>query len=53
MQELFTVANLFNGMVLVVLWAIKNELCHIRESIAEAKTHATRAHERLDTFFSK
>lgn len=48
MQELFTVGSLFNALILVVGWSIRNELHHIRNSIEEAKSSAYKAHERLD-----
>jgi|GEM_PF-4062893 len=48
MNEIFTVSNLFSALALVVGWSIRNELHHIRQSVGEAKTSATKAHERLD-----
>lgn len=48
MNEVLTVGNLFNALILVVGWSIRNELHHIRNSIEEAKTSAYKAHERLD-----
>lgn len=48
MNEVFTVSNLFSGLALVVGWSIRNELHHIRQSITDVKTSASRAHERID-----
>lgn len=48
MQEYLTVANIFNALILVVGWSIRNELHHIRKSIEEAKASANKAHERID-----
>jgi hypothetical protein len=52
MNEVLTVANMFNALVLVVGWSIRNELHHIRNSIEEAKSSAYKAHERLDIHIS-
>lgn len=53
MNEILTVANMFNALVLVVGWSIRNELHHIRHSIDEAKSSAFKAHERLDVHISQ
>lgn len=48
MNEFVTVANLLNGLMLLVGWSIRNELHHIRKDIIEAKSFASKAHERID-----
>lgn len=48
MQELVTINNVFNALMLVVGWSIRSELHHIRTSIAEAKEVAGKAHGRID-----
>lgn len=53
MQEFITIANLFNALILVVGWSIRNELHHIRNSIEDAKASAYKAHERIDDLLVK
>lgn len=48
MAELFNVTNLFNVVIVVVAWSIRQELYHIRQSIDEAKDTASQAHKRID-----
>jgi len=48
MDELLTVANLFNALFAVICWSIRNELHHIRHELGEAKGIGNRAHKRLD-----
>jgi hypothetical protein len=52
MNEILTVSNLFNALMLVVGWSIRNELHHIRRSVEEAKTSAYKAHERIDEYLT-
>lgn len=53
MQDILTVSNLFNGLILVVGWSIRNELHYIRNSITEAKSSAHEAHKRIDDLLVK
>jgi len=57
MHEIFTVANLFNLILAMIAFGIKNELRHInnnidsvKELVEDAKSIALRAHERIDFF---
>jgi len=52
MDELVTVANLFNALFAVICWSIRNELHHIRHELGEAKGLGKRAHERIDEHIS-
>jgi hypothetical protein len=54
-NNVFTVSNLINIVVVMVAYSIKSELRHIRESIDTAKDYAKdakmtalKAHDRLD-----
>ncbi len=53
MNELLTISNVFNCLLLVVGWSIRNELGHIRESIEDAKESAKEAHKRIDVVLAK
>lgn len=48
MLDFMTVSNLFNLLILVVGWSIRNELHHIRFELGEAKGVGNRAHVRID-----
>lgn len=48
MGDLFTVSTLFNALILVVGWSIKQELKHIGDSIEGVKESADYAHKRID-----
>lgn len=48
MDEVLTVANLLNVLMLVIGWSIKQELAHIKDCIGEAKESVNHAHRRID-----
>lgn len=50
MQELLTVPNLLNAIMVILVWSVKSELSNIRQGINEAKKAAELAHGRLDSF---
>jgi hypothetical protein len=53
MDQVFTVTSLFNALILVVGWSIRQELKHIGEALHEVKESTTDAHRRIDALLSK
>lgn len=53
MNEYLNVANLFNAVIIIVAWSIRQELYHIRQAIDEAKDTAKNAHQRIDDIILK
>lgn len=53
MDQVFTVTSLFNALILVVGWSIRQELKHIGEALHEVKESTTDAHRRIDAILSK
>jgi hypothetical protein len=48
MEEVLNIANLLNALMIVIGWSIKQELCNIKNCIAEAKESINKAHSRID-----
>ena len=53
MDQVFTVTSLFNALILVVGWSIRQELKHIGEALHEVKESTSDAHKRIDALLNK